>query len=98
MIDQARSPLTFEFERKNRRVLSNSPQLKQLVEVIADMEANALDARAKISTYDSLSRRLDEIIPRTIDANFMSQIESRQMLTKIREELSAAQDTIKEIR
>ena len=94
MIDADKSPECAQFERKLAKFYREHKGLEQLIHELALFEANMRESAAKIGIYESMARRLREICPLTINQDLLSQVEARQMLVKMRNEVRIADEVI----
>lgn len=94
MINPERSPESAKLERKLSKLYKEHKGLEQLVAEIALFEATMRESAAKIGVYESMTRRLQEICPMDVERNLLSQVEARQMLVKMRNEVRIAVDVV----
>lgn len=94
MIDSTKSPETARFAHKLRKLEQQIPGAEAFLEEIADFEQRTRRMIAENALYEALLRRIDHILPESIDRNHLSHIEARQLLTSVRAEVSGAQATV----
>lgn len=90
-IDQDRSPRTARLHEKLKTLEPTPPGMRELLSEIAELESRVRHIEPACMVYESLMKRIDQILPVGIDRNLLSHIEARKMLTEVRAEVSAAQ-------